>query len=188
VTRLSLLNTRLRHNRHHSLRTQSEKNGTLEARALVGTDGAAFPFWSPDSRFIGFFTRSKLKRIAISGGPAEEVADVVLGRGGAWSATGIIVFCPRPVGVLYRIGEPGGTPQPVTSLDASRSEMVHSFPHFLPDGRQFLYLASSTRRGDSSIPFPIAASSCAWGPSKICDLTPAPPSPALPLPRRSLAA
>jgi Tol biopolymer transport system component len=124
---------------------------TLEPRALVGTDGAAFPFWSPDSRFIGFFTRSKLKRIATSGGPPEDVADVVLGRGGAWSATGMIVFCPRPVGVLYRIGEAGGTPQPVTSLDASRSEMVHSFPHFLPDGRQFLYLASSTRRGDSSI-------------------------------------
>jgi Tol biopolymer transport system component len=125
---------------------------TLEPRALVGTDGAAFPFWSSDSRFIGFFTRSKLKRVAISGGPPEEIADVVLGRGGAWSATGMIVFCPRPLGVLYQIEEAGGTPEPVTSsLDASRSEMIHSFPHFLPDGRQFLYLASSTRRGDSSI-------------------------------------
>jgi Tol biopolymer transport system component len=124
---------------------------TLEPRALVGTDSAAFPFWSPDSRFIAFFTRSKLKRIAIGGGPPEDLADVVMGRGGAWSTSGFIVFCPRPVGVLYRIAEAGGAPEPVTSLDASRSEIVHSFPQFLPDGRQFLYLASSTRRGDSSI-------------------------------------
>lgn len=124
---------------------------TLEPRALVGTDGAAFPFWSPDSRFIGFFTRSKLKRVAISGGPPEDIANVVLGRGGAWSAAGTMVFCPRPIGVLYGIAEAGGAPEPVTSLDASRSEVAHSFPEFLPDGRQFLYLASSTRRGDSSI-------------------------------------
>ena len=124
---------------------------SLEARALGGTDNAAYPFWSPDSLSIGFFVPHKLKVVGISGGPARDIADVVVGRGGAWSPEGIILFCPRPVGILYQISAAGGAPTPVTSLDESRAEIAHAFPQFLPGGRQFVYLAASSRPGESSI-------------------------------------
>jgi hypothetical protein len=116
-----------------------------------GTETGGFPFWSPDSRSIGFFTPFKLKVIHTAGGPCRDIADVVLGRGGAWNRDGIIVFCPRPVGALYQIPAAGGTPQPLTSLDAARAEISHGFPQFLADGRRFLYFAASCRPGESSI-------------------------------------
>src|SRR5215831_141823 len=124
---------------------------SLEARPLAGTDNAQYPFWSPDSLSIGFFVPNKLKVVEVSGGPARDIADVVVGRGGAWSPEGVILFCPRPIGILYRISAAGGAPTPVTSLDESRAEIAHAFPQFLPGGRQFLYLAASSRPGESSI-------------------------------------
>ncbi len=80
---------------------------SLETRCLAGTDFASWPFWSPDSRSVGFFTPSKLKAIDASGGPAWDVADVVVGRGGAWSPQGSILFCPRPLGVLHQVPATG---------------------------------------------------------------------------------
>jgi len=125
---------------------------SLEAKPLTGTDNAAYPFWSPDSRSIGFFAiPNKLKTIEIAGGPARDIADVVVGRGGAWSPDGVIVFCPRPIGVLHQVAATGGTPRPVTSLDLARAEVKHGFPQFLPDGRHFLYLAASSSSSESSI-------------------------------------
>jgi hypothetical protein len=124
---------------------------SLEAKPLAGTDYASSPFWSPDNRSIGFFAvPNKLKTVEIGGGPARDIADVVMGRGGAWSPEGVIVFCPRPIGVLHQVAATGGTPKPVTSLDAARAEVLHGFPHFLPDSRHFLYLAASSRPGNSS--------------------------------------
>jgi Tol biopolymer transport system component len=124
---------------------------SLDAKLLPGTETAAFPFWSPDSRSIGFFTPFKLRIIHAAGGPCRDIADVVLGRGGAWNRDGIIVFCPRPVGALHQIPAAGGTPEPVTLLDAARAEISHGFPQFLADGRRFLYFAASYRPGESSI-------------------------------------
>jgi len=124
---------------------------SLESQPLMGTDHAAYPFWSPDSRTIGFFTNNKLKSVEITGGPARDIADIVVGRGGAWSTQGVIVFCPRPVGVLHQVAAAGGRTTPVTSLDASRAEVAHGFPQFLPDSRHFTYLAMSSREGESSI-------------------------------------
>ena len=125
---------------------------SLEAKPLAGTENASHPFWSPDSRSIGFFAiPNKLKTVPTAGGPAQDIAAVVMGRGGAWSPSGTIVFCPRPVGALYQVAAAGGEPKPVTSLDAARAEVAHGFPQFLPDGRHFLYLAASSRAGESSI-------------------------------------
>ena len=124
---------------------------SLEAKPLAGTEFASNPFWSPDSRSIGFFTPSKLKTVDVAGGPARDVADVVVGRGGAWGPEDVIVFCPRPIGILHQVAAAGGTPQPVTSLDVARAEAAHAFPQFLPGGRHFLYLAASSRPGESSI-------------------------------------
>lgn len=124
---------------------------SIDAKPLPGTDSAALPFWSPDSRSIGFFTPFRLKVVQATGGPCRDLADVVMGRGGAWNREGIIVFGRRPVGPLHRIPAAGGTPEPVTSLDAARGEISHGFPCFLPDGDHFLYLAASHLPGESSI-------------------------------------
>ena len=125
---------------------------SLEAKPLTTTEDALNPFWSPDSRAIGFFAvPHKLKTVQIAGGPAQDVADVVMGKGGAWSPDGTIVFGPRPVGILYQVAATGGTHKPATTLDASRGEVTHGFPQFLPDGRHFIYLAASSRPGQSSI-------------------------------------
>jgi eukaryotic-like serine/threonine-protein kinase len=114
----------------------------VDAKAIAGTDGAAFPFWSADSRSIGFFASRKLYRIDVGGGPPQELADAPLGRGGAWSADDTIVFAPsgddRP---LMRIAATGGEPVAVTRLDPPR-QIGHQSPTFLPDGRHFLFLAN----------------------------------------------
>src|SRR5215471_12215325 len=124
---------------------------SLDARPLAGTDNADWPFWSPDSLSIGFFVPNKLKAVEVSGGPPRDIADLVVGRGGAWSPDGVILFNPRPIGTLYQVSAAGGTPTPATSLDEGRAEIAHGFPQFLPESRQFLYLAASSRPGESSI-------------------------------------
>ncbi|HEY6991435.1 MAG TPA: hypothetical protein VH369_23770 [Bryobacteraceae bacterium] len=124
---------------------------SLDAKPLPGTEDASYPFWSPDSRSIGFYTIFKLKTIDISGGPARSIANTVVGRGGAWSPTGQIVFCPRPIGILYQVPAAGGMPKPATALDATRAEISHGMPQFLPDGRHFLFVAGSSRAGESSV-------------------------------------
>lgn len=115
----------------------------LAAHALPGTEGASFPFWSPDSRFIAFFANGKLKKIEASGGRALAICDAGQdSRGGTWNREGMIVFAPAPFGSLYRVPATGGVPTPVTKLDES-SQTTHRWPWFLPDGRHFLYLAGS---------------------------------------------
>ena len=106
---------------------------------LAGTDGAAFPFWSPDSRFIAYFAEGALRRIpADGGGPAAVIADATASSAGAWSADNVIVF-PRDGdgGPLFRVEAEGGTPSPVTGLRSG--EDAHVWPMFLPDGSRFLY-------------------------------------------------
>ena len=114
---------------------------TLAARPIPGTEGGAFPFWSPDSRFIGFFAAGKLKKVAIAGGPPTVLCDAPAGRGGSWSRDNVILFAPsRPPGLL-RVSSAGGAPTVVTTLDPATGEDTHRWPHFLPDGRHFLYTA-----------------------------------------------
>ena len=120
---------------------------TLAARPLPGTEGGAFPFWSPDSRFIGFFADGKLKKVPIAGGPPVVLCDAPSGRGGSWSRDNVIVFAPSGIGTgasgLLRVSSGGGVPTAATTLDPSTGETHHRWPHFLPDGRHFLYTAST---------------------------------------------
>ncbi|MBI3401802.1 MAG: protein kinase [Acidobacteria bacterium] len=119
----------------------------LTARPLPRTDQAAFPFWSPDSRFVAFFAGGKLKKVQATGGPPIALCDAVSGHGGTWNGDGVIVFAPSNNGELFRISSAGGVPAPVTSLDSARGERRHNWPSFLPDGRHFLYTAISTSGG-----------------------------------------
>ncbi len=113
------------------------------AQPLAGTEGASFPFWSPDSRLIGFFADGKLKKVDASGAPPIALCDAPLGRGGSWSREGTILFAPASSSPVYRVLASGGVPAPVTNLDRSRQEFSHRWPFFLPDGRRFLYYVSS---------------------------------------------
>jgi eukaryotic-like serine/threonine-protein kinase len=112
----------------------------MGAQPLVGTDGARYPFWSPDSRSIGFFDGQKLKRIDLAGGLAQAITNAV-GRGGTWNADGVILFAPIGPGPLFRITASGGEAVAVTKLD---KQVSHRFPQFLPGGRQFLFYAQGT--------------------------------------------
>jgi eukaryotic-like serine/threonine-protein kinase len=113
---------------------------SLEAHALPDTQGANFPFWSPDSHSLGFFAESKLKTIDLNGGSAQLVIDAQLGRGGAWGSDGIILFSGNPQSPIMRVSASGGTPIPITKIDTSQFTS-HRWPFFLPDGKHFLYLA-----------------------------------------------
>jgi eukaryotic-like serine/threonine-protein kinase len=113
---------------------------SLSGRALSGSDGASYPFWSPDSRFIGFFAEGKLKKIAAAGGVAQSLCDAPNGRGGSWGRKGDIVFAPASRRSIYRVLESGGTAVPVTKVSSSASDSQR-WPFFLPDGIHFLYIS-----------------------------------------------
>lgn len=121
----------------------------LAGQALNGTDDASLPFWSPDSRFIGFFAGGKLKKIEASGGPPQTLCDAPTGRGGTWNDEGTIVFCPSsaPNNPLSRVSAAGGVPVKITKLDSSRGELSHRWPYFLPDGKHLLYVSRTTAGG-----------------------------------------
>jgi Tol biopolymer transport system component/aminoglycoside phosphotransferase (APT) family kinase protein len=112
-----------------------------EPRVLAGTEGAVYPFWSADSRSIGFFADGKLKKVDSNGGPPEVLCDAAAGRGGTWNRDGVIVFSGQPGLGLSQVSAAGGAPTPVTRIDAARHETSHRWPSFLPDGRHFLYSA-----------------------------------------------
>ena len=113
------------------------------AQRLAGADNASFPFWSPDSRFVAFFSDGKLRRVDPSGGAVLAICDAPRGAGGTWNRDGTIVFAPEPTAGLSRVSAAGGAVVPLTKLDASRHETAHRYPSFFPDGRHFLYLAAN---------------------------------------------
>ena len=116
---------------------------SLTAQPLEGTDGASYPFWSPDSRFVGFFVPGKLKKIDILGGPPQTICDASSGRGGTWSREGVIVFASDVYGGLRRVASAGGASVAITELDRSRGQTSQRWPVFLPDGRRFMYWAGN---------------------------------------------
>lgn len=110
---------------------------TTAAQPLAGTEGATVPFWSPDSRSIGFFAGNALKRLDLGGGAPQTLAPAVAGRGGTWNAEGVIVFAPSLSTPLMRVSATGGTAVAVTTLGPQ--QRGHHAPFFLPDGRRLLF-------------------------------------------------
>lgn len=123
----------------------------LESVHIPGTDGASYPFWSPDSRQVGFFTDRHLKRVGVEGDSVRIVCDLELGRGGTWNRSGTIVFAASSQGPLHRVPAAGGTPVPVTALEPGGSEVSHRWPFFLPDGERFLFVRTPERAGTYSL-------------------------------------
>jgi serine/threonine protein kinase len=118
---------------------------SAQARKLPGTDDGTGPFWAPDSRYIGFFARGKLKKIDVLEGPPQILADAPSGRGGAWNSDGVIIFSPNfTASPILRISSGGGTPQVVTSLQKVKG--AHIYPQFLPDQKHFIFSAGSPTR------------------------------------------
>ena len=112
---------------------------TTTAQPLAGTEGATSPFWAPDSRSIGFFAGSTLKRLDLGVGAALTLAPAVSGRGATWIANGVILVAPNTNGPLMRVSATGGEVVAVTSLGPQQSS--HRWPAALPDGKRFLYYA-----------------------------------------------
>jgi len=114
------------------------------SRRLSDLHAAQHPFWSPDSRWVAFFTLSdptRLWKIPAAGGAPISLCPVTMGLGGSWGASDIIVFAPTAGGPLHSIPSTGGSPEPVTALDAERHQTGHRMPWFLPDGDHFLFAA-----------------------------------------------
>ncbi len=124
---------------------------SLTARPLAGTDDANFPFWSPDGRSLAFFSGGKLKKIDTAGGPPQTLCDAETpGRGGTWNRDGTIVFVGGSRRPLERVSAAGGTPSAITTLEA-KTEISHRWPHFLPDGKRFLYWSMAADRQKSGL-------------------------------------
>jgi hypothetical protein len=112
---------------------------SLKTQLLPGTEDASFPFWSPDSRYIGFFAQSKLKKIALTGGPTQTLCEAKSARGGTWNRDGVIIFSVFVQ--LRRVPSAGGIPIPIGNAE----DGYKFYPVFLPDGRRFLYTARSRK-------------------------------------------
>ena len=95
-----------------------------------------FPFWSPDGKYVGFFSAGKLKKVALAGGPVQVLCDAPEGRGASWSSRGVIIFTPNIREPLYKVPEGGGSPEKITE---AKPGWTHRNPYFLPDGDHFLF-------------------------------------------------
>ncbi len=114
---------------------------TEQTHILADTDGARAPFWSPDSRFIGFFSLGKLKKVDADAGAPQVLCDAPQGEGGSWNADDTIVFAAGPSVGLSRVSADGGAVSAVSQLDPEKKEQSHRHPWFMPDGRHFLFVS-----------------------------------------------
>jgi dipeptidyl aminopeptidase/acylaminoacyl peptidase len=122
-----------------------QRIGSAEIAPIPGTEGASYPFWSPDAAYVGFFAHSKLQKVALSGGAPQVLASVFNARGGSWGSRGIIVYAPNPSSALWRINADGSGAAPVTAdiLTQEKGLTTHRWPLFLPDGQHFLFWAGN---------------------------------------------
>jgi eukaryotic-like serine/threonine-protein kinase len=121
-----------------------QRVGSLGVTVLPGTEGATYPFWSPDDVSVAFFADGKLKKIAASGGVPQVLASATSGRGGAWGRQGVIIYAPQSSGWLWRVNADGTSLAPLTDkMFDSTKEASHRWPLFLPDNDHFLFLSAS---------------------------------------------
>jgi len=117
-----------------------------ELKMVAGSTDARYPFWSRDGRQLGFFAQNRLKVTDLLGGSPRTLAETgptTDARGGSWSADDHIVYAPTFLGGLQSVPATGGVPEPATRIPEGSEVGTHRFPCFLPDGRRFLFYAST---------------------------------------------
>ena len=107
----------------------------------------SFPFWSPDGKYIGYFSAGKLKKVALAGGPVQVLCDAPEGRGASWNPRGVIIFTPNIAEPLYKVPEGGGTPEKITE---TKPGWTNRNPYFLPDGDHYLFIVRDTGNASSA--------------------------------------
>ena len=113
---------------------------SLQARPIPGTEDAVNPFFSPDGQWVGFWSDSKLKKVALAGGSPLTLCEVALPLVGAtWGTNDDIVFASVRLSGLFRVPAAGGIPEQVTELDSSGGDPGHLFPEFLPGGKAVIF-------------------------------------------------
>jgi len=118
-----------------------QRVGSSGVFVLPGTEGASYPFWSPDDAYVGFFADGKLKKVAVSGGAPQVLATATSGRGGSWGRHGVIVFSPQASGCLWKINADGSNLTSLTEKIFDGTKIVsHRWPVFLHDGEHFLFM------------------------------------------------
>ena len=113
---------------------------SLTARILTDASPASYPFWSPDNKFIAYFNNDKLMKISLEAGTSLPICDVRNGRGGSWSINGYIIIAPDSYGGLYKVNSSGGKLEQVVKVDTTNPGLSLRWPHFLPDGENFVYM------------------------------------------------
>ncbi len=114
------------------------------ARSIPGTEGASFPFWSPEGDSVAFFHQGALMKLDLTTDAIQKIADAATGRGGTWNRDDVIVFAPAGSEPLYQVSAMGGQSTAITELDSETGATSHRFPRFLPDGRRFMYWEMGT--------------------------------------------
>ena len=123
---------------------------SVDPTPLAGTANATTPFFSPDSRWIGFFADGQLKKISTSGGLPITLCAAPIGAGASWGANGVIVFAGTTGAGLSRVSDTGGNPEPVTQLNAQLGEFSHRWPEWLPGEQAVLYTVGTTGSWDDA--------------------------------------
>ena len=120
-----------------------QRVGSASVMLLPGTQGASYPFWSPDGAYVGFFANGKLQKMAISGGTPQVLATALAGRGGSWGSKGVIIYAADAQSPLQRINADGTGMAAVTLGIRIKEDQSHRWPMFLPDGDHFLFWAGN---------------------------------------------
>jgi eukaryotic-like serine/threonine-protein kinase len=117
--------------------------GSPDVVMVPGTEGASYPFWSPDGAYVAFFANGKLQKVAISGGTPQVLANVEAARGGSWGSRGVIIYAPDSGSPLWRIDSDGTGAAPLTDRIFNQDDQSHRWPLFLEDGDHFLFWAGN---------------------------------------------
>jgi serine/threonine protein kinase/Tol biopolymer transport system component len=120
-----------------------QKVGSTDVSAVPGTEGASYPFWSPDGAYLAFFANGQLQKIAVTGGPPQVLAKVWAARGGSWGRRNVILYEPDSGTPIWRINSDGSDAAPVTDRFYTEDYQSHRWPVFLPDGNHFLFWAGN---------------------------------------------
>ncbi|HSD64381.1 MAG TPA: protein kinase [Ignavibacteriaceae bacterium] len=123
---------------------------SLIARPLTNANNNAYPFWSPDSKTIAYFDKSKLMKISLDAGTSLPICDINDGRGGSWSSDGTIILSPNPTGGIYKVPSSGGKIDEIIKSDTTNQNQSLRWSYFLPDGDHFLYSTENSSTGSSS--------------------------------------